>query len=85
MNIRINTSCAKSFFKENDIRSEPDAVEKFKELLIVKGLEIAKAAANAAIKRNRKTVSVLDFEETSLDKEDNEDDEEEEIAGNDDD
>jgi len=69
--MNINTSLAKAFFKENDIRSTPEAINKFKELLETAGLSIAKNAAENAKDRNRKTVSVLDFKE-SLDDEDEE-------------
>ena len=63
MTININTSCAKSFFKSVDIRSDPEAIEKFKTILVANGLAIAKNAAENARSRNRKTVSPQDFDE----------------------
>ena len=61
--MNFNTSLTKSFFKENNIRSEPKAIEKFKKIMIAKGLELAKIAAENARKRHRKTVSEEDIEE----------------------
>ena len=61
--MNFNTSLAKSFFKSANIRSDPAAIEKFKKIMIAKGTEIAKNAAENARVRMRKTVSVADLDE----------------------
>lgn len=62
MKINFNTSLAKGFFKEVGIRSSPEAIEKFKELVIAEGIKIANTAKTNAESRNRKTVDVQDLD-----------------------